>query len=251
MFSKVHTKIIILVLVVLTHSERSYSKISNRIYYEELKVLPKHAFKDYPSITGWEVFILIEGANLTTIEPEAFLNVKIHSIDIIHNELENLTKGMFVNVSVRQFFLNDNKIKSVQAGTFDSVRPYERYGTFMLSLHGNRLESINRGVFNKLEINTLYLQDNLIKFIEKGSFEDLPRLKHLDLSGNLLETVDVGIFQNLGDNLKLKLTKNKIISVNPKAFEDNTNLQLYLDGNKVNISKEYFTNSPDVIKFVV
>lgn len=255
MFFVVHIQILFFALVTLSHQEKSYSKVSNRISYEELTVLPKHAFKDYPSPSGWEVSILIEGANLATIEPEAFVNVKIHSIDIIQNELKILTKGMFVNVSVRQLFLNDNKIKTVQAGTFDSIRPYDRYGSFMLSLHGNRLESINKGLFNNLEINTLYLQDNLIKFIEKGSFENLPRLERLDLSGNLLETVDVGIFHNLGDNrggnIYLKLTKNKINFVNSKAFEGNNNLQLYLDGNKVNITKEYFTNSQDVVKFVI
>lgn len=255
MFSGIHTVIIIIALATLSQQEKSYSKVSNRISYEELKVLPKHAFKDYPAPMGWEVSILIEGANLTTIEPEAFLNVKIHSIDITYNELETLTKGMFVNVSVRQLFINDNKIKTIEAGTFDSIRPYDRYGSFMLGLYKNRLESISKGWFNNLDINSLFLSDNRITFIEKGSFENMPSLERIDLAGNLLETIDEGIFNNLGDrrggDRYLKFAQNKINFVNSKAFEGNNNLHLYLDLNMVNITKEYFTNSEDIVQFVI
>lgn len=243
--------ILILVLVALSMQDDSYSKVSNRIFDEELKVLPTHAFKDYPSSMGWETYILIQSTNLTTIEPEALLNVRLHNIDIIHNDLETLSTQMFVNVSVRGFFLNDNKIKSIQVGTFDGIHPYDTNGKFKLSLAGNRLKSINKGIFNNLKVNRLYLQDNLIDFIEKESFNYMPKLELLHLSGNLLETIDVGIFQNLGDDIYLSLEKNKISFVDPHAFENNTHLELHLNNNKVNVVKGYFTNSPDIIKFVV
>lgn len=251
MFNKSITTLIVLVIVTASIQEKIQQKIRNRVYYEKLEVLPKHAFKDYPPPTSWEVNIIIEGTNLTTIEPEAFLNVKIHSIDIVHNDLGALTKGMFVNISVRLFFLNDNNITAVEPGTFDTIHPYDRHGSIMLSLHGNLLESIKRGIFNNLKLNTLYLQNNQIKFVEKGAFNNISGLKHLDLSNNLLETIGVGIFKNLGDSLYLKLTKNKIKFVNPKAFEYNTNMQLHLNANELNITKEYFSNAVDIVKIVI
>lgn len=159
--------------------------------------------------------------------------------------------GMFVNVSLRTLFLNDNKIKSVQIGTFDDITPYDTNGAIKLSLSGNRLESISKGIFNNLKVNILYLQKNRIKFIEKGSFNYMPKLKRLDLNENLLETIDIGIFQNLGSNIYLELENNKITFVDERAFENNTQLHLYLNGNKLDMKKGYFTNSPDIVKFVV
>lgn len=251
MLSTIKNVILLTVLTQAYQTER-YSKISNRIFYEELKVLPTHAFKDYdPSPMDREADILIEGANLTTIERAAFMNVKIPVIDIIHNEVESLTNEMFKNISVRELFLNNNQIKSIQIGTFNDVHPFDRDGVFILSLYGNRLTSIRRGVFNKLEINTLFLQDNLISFIQKRSFRDMPKLKHLDLSGNLLENVGTGIFQNLGDSVLLKLSKNKISFIHGNAFKDNTNLQLYLNHNEINITRKHFTNIADIAEFVV
>lgn len=253
MLSKVNIiNVIFMSVLTQVYQNERYSKIGNRIYYEELTVLSTHAFKDYYIYSmDREADILIEGTNLTTIEPEAFLNVKINVIEIVHNELESLTKGMFMNVSVIQFFLNNNKIKSIEAGTFNDIHPYDRHGVFILTLYGNRLTSIRRGVFNKLQVNTLLLQDNRINFILKRSFKDMPKLKYLDLSGNLLETVGVGIFQNLGDSVTLKLSKNRINFIKSNAFNDNTNLQLYLSSNKINITKKYFTNYADITEFIV
>lgn len=252
MWFDMHIKYIVFFLVATPSlQDDSYSKVSNHIFADELKVLPTHAFKDYPSSMGWETYILIQATNLTSIETEALFNVRLHNIDIIHNELETLTTKMFVNVSVRAFYLNDNKIKSIQVGTFDDVHPYDTNGAFKLSLAGNRLKSISKGIFNQLEVSRLYLQNNLIDFIEKGSFNYMPKLELLHLSNNLLQTVDVGIFQNLGDDIYLSLEKNKITFVDPHAFENNTNLELHLKYNKVDMVKGYFTNSPDIVKFVV
>lgn len=251
MFEIVVKTIILLMLINATFQDGSFSKVSNKISYEELKILPTHAFKDYPSPMGWETFILIESTNLTTIEPEAFLNVRIHRLDITHNEVETLTMVMFVNVSLRNFYLNDNKIKSIQPGTFNDIHSYDTNSSFTLSLYGNKLKSINKGIFNNLDIGSLYLQKNLINFIEKESFNYMPKLEYLNLSNNLLETIDVGIFQNLGDSIYIQLKENKIAFVESKAFENNTHLRLNLEKNKVSIVKGYFTNSPDIIRFDV
>lgn len=226
------------------------SKVSHYIYQKELKALPTHTFKDYPQSTVREKYIIIDGSNLTTIEPEAFMNVRLHDINIIHNELETLSKGMFVNISVRTFLLNDNKIKSIEVGNFDDVHPYDRDGAFILSLAGNRLKTIEKGIFNNLKMSGLFLQDNRIYSIEKGSFNDMPRLEFLLLSNNRLDTVDVGIFQNLGNNIHLELMKNRITYINSEAFENNTNIKIYLSGNLFQLKKDYFTNSRDIIKLV-
>lgn len=241
---------IIIVFVPLTIQDDSYSKVNHDIFYKELLVLPTHAFKDFPSPMGWESYIRIQSSNLSTIEPEALKNVRVHDVDIAHNELDVLKMGMFVNVSLRTFFLDNNKIKSIQTGTFDDIHPYDDNGAFKLSLATNRLESISKGIFNLLKVNTLYLQKNLIKFIEKGSFNNMPKLKRLCVANNMLETIDIGIFQNLGDNIYLELENNKITFVDKHAFENNTQLHLYLKGNQVDMIKAYFTNS-NIVKFVV
>lgn len=227
------------------------SKHRMTIRDEEFLVLPTHAFKDYPSFWEWEQFIDISSTNLSTIEPEAFLNVSIDRIDITYNPLEVLQMGMFVNVYLRCFYLNNNKIKSIQIGTFDKIFPYVKDGSYILSLEGNRLQSISKGVFNNLEVEDLYLQRNLIKSIEKGSFDHMPKLEFLYLKGNLLETIDAGIFQNLGNTLRIFLNDNNISYVNPQAFENYTELQLNLKGNNVHMTKGYFTNSRDIVKFVI
>lgn len=239
------------IVVVVSFQDDSNSKVSNRILFEELKVLPTHAFKDYPSPMGWENSILIQGTNLSTIEPEAFLNVRVHDLDVIHNPLEVLSTQMFVNVSVRSLALNDNNIKSIQFGTFDKIYPYDKGSSFKLYLYGNRLESISRGLFNGLDIVDLYLQKNLIKSIEQGAFNHMPKLEFIHLAENRLETIGVGLFQNLGDDIHLILRNNKISFVDSGAFVNTTHLILNLKGNNVDMIKGYFDNSPDIIKFTV
>lgn len=248
------TKIVVILIftsISVTLQDDSYSKVSNDIINEELTVLPTHAFKDYPSSMGWETLIRIQSANLSTIEPEAFFNVRIHHIEIIYNEIEALKTKMFVNVSVRAFSLNNNKIKSIQSGTFDDIHAYDTDGTFKLYLYGNKLENITRGIFNNLNVNAIFLQKNLIRFIGKESFNYIPKLEHLDLSGNLLERIDVGVFQNIGSDIYISLKNNKITFVDAQAFENTTQLTLVLKGNQVHMRKGYFTNSPDIIKFVI
>lgn len=241
---------ILFVVAQITTEDDSYSKVKHKIFDEELIVLPTHAFKDYPSPMGWENYILIQSANLSTIEPEALLNVRVHRVDISYNNVEVLQMGMFVNISLRNFYLDNNKIKSIQIGTFDSIQPYDTNSGFILSLVGNRLESISKGIFNNVKIKDLSLQKNLITSIEKGSFNYMPKLEYLNLNENLLETIDVGIFQDLGSNLHIWLEDNKITFVDKRAFENNTQLHLYLKRkNKVDMIKGYFTNSPDIIKF--
>lgn len=243
--------IIFMTVIITSLQDGSSSKVSYHIKFQEFKILPTHAFKDYPSPKDWETFIYIQATNLTTIEPEAFLNVTIDRIDITDNELDTLTMGMFVNVSLRYFYLNDNKIKSIQPGTFNGIHPYVENGSFTLSIYGNKLKSINKGIFNGLDIDTLYLQRNQIDFIEKEAFNYMPKLEYLDLSRNLLDTIGVGIFQNLGDSIRIQLNGNKIEFVDSRAFENNTYLQINLKNNKVDMVKGYFSNSDDILKFVI
>lgn len=62
------------------------------------------------------------------------------------------------------------------------------------------MKSIKKGIFNNLNIDKLFLQDNFINSNENGSFEGMSKLKILLLSSNVLDIIGVVAFKNLGNH---------------------------------------------------
>ncbi|XP_063977329.1 protein artichoke-like [Diachasmimorpha longicaudata] len=125
-------------------------------------------------------------------------------------------------------YLGFNRISYLQFRMFDAARGLEH-----LSLYGNLLQHIPRGVFEKLtSLNELSLADNRIETIEPGAFSGL-NLTRLVLSLNNIKIIEAGAFSNLNVRNRLDLRKNLISEVKPGAFTKLSTRQLDLTENKL------------------
>ncbi|KAG8512340.1 Peroxidasin [Galemys pyrenaicus] len=105
------------------------------------------------------------------------------------------------------------------SGAYSSVRQ-ERNGESLLvavDLRFNRIREIQPGAFRRLRsLNTLLtyvcrlLNNNQIKSIPSGAFEDLENLKYLYLHFNQIETLDPESFQHLPKLERLRLDSNAL-----------------------------------------
>lgn len=209
---------------------------------KDVKVLKKHA---YYNTTAYDVFLV--NVNLQEIELEAFKNAEVYSLFITSNPLKEIKKGTFVNVSTNEMYIVSNAISTVEPGSFHDLHPLEENGISSLSLTGNKLEGIRKGIFNKTKFRSLYLDSNRIRYIEPGSFEGMPHLLGIDLEDNLLERIDTGVFQNLVAPsfwVRLIFRNNKLTFVDAHAFENTILYTLDLRDNKLGaLSPMYFKNT--------
>ena len=105
-----------------------------------------------------------------------------------------------------------------------------------LILMNNRIQSIQRGMFNELStLKMLDLSQNPISSIDASSFESLHSLQTLFIRGSLHLTVLVnGTFRGLRKLTHLNLNNNQLQVIQPKALRGLHNLQvLELNGNRV------------------
>ena len=81
----------------------------------------------------------------------------------------------------------------------------------VISLNGNLIEKVEKGIFtdnNSVKLENLYLHDNKINVIEKGSFQKPFWLTTLQLHRNYLRTINLAIFDDLPSLKNLTLYDN-------------------------------------------
>ncbi|KAJ8918985.1 hypothetical protein NQ315_016889 [Exocentrus adspersus] len=209
---------------------------------EEVKVLKKHS---YYKISKERV--TLRDVGLKQIELEAFKDATIRELIIIGNPLKEIRKGVFVNLSTHEVYLEECDISKIEAGAFHELHPLESYGIYYLSLSRNKLETIKKGVFTGTKFRKLILSYNKIATVEAGAFDGMVHLLEVDLEMNLLSKIGVGVFQNIpGPNrwVDLVFRSNRIKHIDPYAFENTTINNLYLDGNQLGtVSQSYFRGS--------
>ena len=81
----------------------------------------------------------------------------------------------------------------------------------VISLKDNLIEKVEKGIFtdnNSVKLEILYLQNNKINVIEKGSFQKLSRLTTLQLHRNHLKNIDLTMFVDMTQLKNLTLHGN-------------------------------------------
>ncbi|CAG9839102.1 unnamed protein product [Diabrotica balteata] len=223
----------------LTFSHKAKSTLDNNNVGKAIISLEPHSFFNESF-----VHITIRKCKLQTIDDEAFKDIHVQKIIISNNPLKELKKNMFVNICVNEFFLSRNNIKTIEPGTFQTVKPFGVEYMEILSLSFNKLDVVEKGQFNGLKVRVLELDHNKIKFIEAGSFSNMPHLADLEMIGNKLKRIDTGIFDNMPNMIIMHLANNNIEYIDPYAFENTTSVTLFLKYNKCSkLNKEYFKNS--------
>lgn len=177
------------------------------------------------------------------------------TFNISHSGIQIITENAFSELgNVQYIYLQDNKIRNVSRGAFYGLRQ-----VYELHLEKNVLHSLSVGFLEGLEVNTVFLGDNLIEELPNDVFQgslgtlviDLPRnkithlnvnsfnhldgLEYLDLSQNHLCSLPLGVFKHLEALKELNLANNKLKSLNTGSFSGLKSLmKLNLSSNGIN-----------------
>ena len=83
--------------------------------------------------------------------------------------------------------MTQNNLESIQANALNLVE---------IQLYANRLKKLSYKSFERLfNLETLFLNDNSICFIEENAFNYLHSLKEIHLSRNKIEQINRGLFE--------------------------------------------------------
>ncbi|OQV25475.1 putative Carboxypeptidase N subunit 2 [Hypsibius exemplaris] len=167
----------------------------------------------------------------------------LNTVDLSSNPFVNITKEYFANMpnSIRKIDLSMHQPEDVDPATVDE----DAFSTMppnisaLILIKGNfrnwifkRLQNMTNSSLASLE--TLDLQDNLIRFLDGDSLNGFPNLKSLSLRGNLLQSMANASFRNLKSLVNLTVSLNQIVRIDSNDFEGLGNIKrIDLRANKI------------------
>lgn len=113
-------------------------------------------------------------------------------------------------------------ITNVLPGAFENLPKLE-----ILALLDNEIEHIPSGVFNRMNLTTLYLQRNQIATMDATAFDDMPNLSKIKLNANKLTAWDPNWFHNSPSLTEILFRRNEIVEIPSKAFKNIKGSHLY------------------------
>lgn len=184
---------------------------------------PKFLKYDFNISSTWNLPAELE---VLESEKENFLE----HFKISATSLTRLQTGFHCSLkSLKIMDLSGNKFKRIEDLGFENKRNCSLSLDHLihLNLSHNQIQKITVGLnFKRLE--TLYLQGNKIKEIDKKSFAKLESLKTLNLSGNSLHQLPETLFHNLSNLHELDLHDNLITKLSDSFSRDLKNVS-FLD----------------------
>ncbi|XP_030621933.1 leucine-rich repeat transmembrane protein FLRT1 [Chanos chanos] len=188
-----------------------------------IRTLPRAALARLPLLE--KLHLDDNSISTVSIEDKAFANnPRLRLLFLSRNHLSSIPSGL--PASLEELRLDDNRISTIPTHAFRGLSSLRR-----LFLDGNLLanQRIADDTFSRLSNLTelslvrnslqapplnlpslhllrLYLQDNAMAHMPRGSLDGMHRLQKLDLSGNNLTTLPKGLFRDL-DSLSQLLVR--------------------------------------------
>ncbi|XP_066505937.1 leucine-rich repeat transmembrane protein FLRT1 [Hoplias malabaricus] len=190
-----------------------------------IRTLPRSALARLPLLE--KLHMDDNSISTVSIEDKAFANnPRLRLLFLSRNHLSSIPSGL--PSSLEELRLDDNRISTIPTHAFRGLTSLRR-----LFLDGNLLanQRIADDTFSRLSNLTelslvrnslqspplnlpsshllrLYLQDNAMAHMPRGSLDGMHRLQKLDLSGNNLTTLPRGLFRDLDSISQLLLRGN-------------------------------------------
>lgn len=141
-------------------------------------------------------------SNLTKLKPGSFDCSKLRYLNLSHNKVEILEKGLFP-INLENLYLNNNRISRIENDWI-----YEHNNLKILDLSFNLIEYLPLENFYYLE--HLNAQSNMIKNLNFFSKSNFDQLKILILSDNKINDFSSFILKNLKNLTKIDCSINLI-----------------------------------------
>ena len=123
---------------------------------------------------------------------------------------------------MRAINLSDNKIEEIEPGSFNNVNVTEIY------LDGNLLNALSNKTFAGVNrIQRIGLNRNNLSAIEPGTFAGFASLLHVDLDDNQLTQLDSSVFAGSNNLLTISLKGNPNLSTTSLCPPAATQCQVY------------------------
>ena len=143
-----------------------------------LASLPANIFDELTTLEE----LLLTGNKLTSLPDDIFDKLTVlKKLYLDENELSSLpADDIFDKLTVLDALrLGKNELTSLPANVFDKLTVL-----LELSLNDNALSSLPAGIFDKLDLDWLFLHNNSLTSLSAGVFDELTLLGWLTLSGN-------------------------------------------------------------------
>lgn len=211
-------------------------------------------------------FLDLSYNNITRIDVDAFKALDlIVDFEISHNPLiPTLESITFDGITlVPKIDLSYSRVSLVKNNTFQNMRHLIsinmshsllnelEFNSFtyicsivIIDLSFNRLTSFIVNTTDLQNLNTLYLNNNLLSEISSVTLKNIPNLLKVSLSFNNLQTMHIDAFKDQRSLLELDLSFNPFFSFNFTNFTDFGNLRsLNFSGIKTNLSFYLFSGN--------
>ena len=172
------------------------------------------------------------GHNSFSMESITAIFKRKHECQIISINLEGNKLKLDGNLSVfpksaQYLWLNDNKLKKVEAADFEGLTNLKH-----LSLPGVGLHSVASGTFDKLpHLSKIHLYDNNIVDLPQRLFQHNLQLKDINVDNNQLR--DIPDLSGIPRIQELSLARNRVKVVNASRFGCQNILKVSLASNTI------------------
>ena len=215
----------------LTHLDLSMNRFENfnftRPWAEKLTHLYFNGNKVSQISLGLPdlMWLVLDNNNIQTVGDNGLDLVSLpnlKNLSVANNRIESIRKGAFRDTaSLRYLNISMNLLSTIHPGTLKDLHSLQ-----VLVLDQNSFEDVPIAV--PLNVTTLSMNCNRIKFLTINSLYNLPQLKTLSLAGNMIRGVHTDAFQNQKMLENLYLNSNEL-SYLPNDWYKSMEQLRYLD----------------------
>lgn len=181
----------------------------------DLQTLPANVFEYANKLQR----ILASSNQLTVIEDHAFNGLSLlDSLSLHNNSLTMLRRNTFTGApSISYLRLERNRIEAIEDGALNMLE------LNYLDLSHNRIDSLAEGMLNLPKLEIFLISHNRIQSLSDNVFRGAPKLNTFDIKGNGLNHIGKA-FKDCNELLILDLTLNNIDDIDVNAFAKLSNL---------------------------
>lgn len=192
----------------------------------------------------------LENNNISDIGFINYLPEQVTFVNLQGNNIKSIKKYSVKNVHIKHYHLQDNKIETIEKGTFGDSKSLKT-----LYLIRNKLSDVSFISSLPDTLIVLDLSSNNISYLPNDIFSKLTHLCRLDLGNNKLVDFEPRAFKRLYRLLNLNLAENNIAIVKKYQFEDFYSIrELYLQPSKTvktQVVEEGFALNMNALKKLV
>lgn len=160
--------------------------------------------------------IRIDHGRIINIEAGSFSRMlDLTEVYIVDNDLRSVSKGVFNYLNIETLALSNNKIRLLEDGAFANMKNLKH-----LYLDGNLITNFQSNLLMnyKNQLETLHIQSNSIRLIDRNTFKGFINLRVLNLSNNRIDMILNYSFEELLNLESLALANNFLRDLNAEIF---------------------------------